>query len=223
MRRRSPARRNHRRRTGARPARSIGGVYRAPYATFTQYQRLILEPPSISFVEDWAENHPEVSPTELARLRAERFELFRDEFTREFVKRGPYKFADEPAPDVLLVVPAIEELDIMTPEAGVRTRQRTFLPGRPVTMKVTGDIRDAVTGKLVGRVITYHLPEQNPNNELRIANRAANAQEQRRVFAEWSLLVHEALNVAKAAKPRTPPPPARAAVTEANQGGASIR
>ena len=78
---------------------------------------------------------------------------------------------------------------------------------RPVTMKVTGDIRDALTGKLVGRVITYHPPEQNPNSELRVANRSANAQEQRRVFAEWSLLVHEALNVAKAAKPRTQPPP----------------
>jgi len=188
------------------PARSVGGVYRAPYATFTQYQRLILEPPSISFVEDWAENHPEVSPKELARLRAETIQLFRDEFTREFVKRGPYKFADEPAPDVLLVSPSIEELDIKTPEAGMEPGNLTYLPGRPVTMKVSGDFRDAVTGKLVGRVITYHLPEQNPNSELRISNRPANAQEQRRVFAEWSLLVHEALNVAKAAKPRTPQP-----------------
>ena len=105
------------------PSRSIGGVYRAPDATFTQYQRLILEPPSISFIKDWTENHPEVSPTELARIRAESVELFRDEFTREFVKRGPYKFADEPAPDVLLVIPAIEELDIMAPERGVRARR----------------------------------------------------------------------------------------------------
>ena len=107
----------------------------------------------------------------MARLRAETIQLFRDEFTREFVKRGPYKFADEPAPDVLLVVPAIEELDIKTPEAGMEPGNRTYLPGRPVTMKVTGDLRDAVTGKVVGRVITYHLPEQNPNSELRIANR----------------------------------------------------
>ena len=33
------------------PARSVAGVYRAPDATFTQYRRVILEPPSISFVE----------------------------------------------------------------------------------------------------------------------------------------------------------------------------
>jgi hypothetical protein len=188
------------------PARSVGGVYRAPDATFIQYQRVILEPPSISFVDDWTEDHPEVSPAEMLRLRKEVVQLFHDEFTREFVKRGPYKFADEAAPDVLLVVPAIEELDIKTPEAGMEPGNRTYLTGRPVTMKVTGDLLDAITGKVVGRVITYHLPEQNPNSELRLSNRTANAQEQRRVYAEWSLLVHEALNVAKAAKPRTPRP-----------------
>ena len=104
-------------------------------------------------------------------MRTESVRLFRDEFAREFVKRGSYKFADEPAPDVLLVVPAIEELNILAPEAGDAAGERTYLTGRPVTMKVTGDMRDAMTGKVVGRVITYHPPEQNPYNELRIANR----------------------------------------------------
>ena len=188
------------------PARSVGGVYRAPDATFFQYHRIILEPPSISFAKDWTENHPEVSAKELARIRAESVRLFREEFSRQFVKYGSYKFADEPAPDVLLVVPALEDLDILVPEAGDGPGERTYLTMRPVTMKVTGDVRDATTGKLVGRVITYHPPEQNMNNELRAANRTTNAQELRRVFAEWSLLIREALDVAKAAKPRPPKP-----------------
>ena len=207
------------------PARSVGGVYRAPDATFTQYQRLILEPPSISFIKDWAENHPEVSPTELARIRAESVELFRDEFTRELVKRGPYKFADEPAPDVLLVVPAIEELDIKAPEAAVSSpATRTYLTGRPVTMKVTGELRDALTGKLVGRVIIYRLPEQNPNNELRIANRATQcaraAPGVRGVVGSRARGTQcgEGSEAPDAATFR-----ARAAVTRRNQGGASMR
>lgn len=187
-------------------SRSAGGVYRAPEATFFQYRRIILEPPSISFVKDWAEKHPKVGPAEIMRIRTESVRLFRDEFAREFVKRGSYEFADEPAPDVLLVVPAIEELNILAPEAGDAAGERTYLTGRPVTMKVTGDIRDAMTGKVVGRVITYHPPEQNPYNELRIANRSTTAQEQRRVFSEWSLIAREAIDVAKAAKPRAPKP-----------------
>jgi len=187
-------------------ARTSAGVYRAPDATFIQYKRVILEPPSISFTEDWARNHPEVEPKELQRLQEETREVFRDEFTRVFVKRGPYHFADEPAADVLLVVPSIEELDIKSPEAGTVPGNSSYLTERPVTMKVSGDLRDAATGKLVARVITYHLAERNPNGELRLANRTANAQEQRRVYAEWSQVVREAIDVAKAAKPRTPHP-----------------
>ena len=60
-------------------------------------------------------------------------------------------------------------------------------------MKVTGDLRDALTGKLVGRVIMYRPDERYANNEMRIANRTTNAHEQRLVFAEWSRLVREAL------------------------------
>jgi hypothetical protein len=190
------------------PSRSVGGVYRAPEATFFQYRRIILEPPSISFIDGWAEKHPKVSPAEMARIRTDAVQLFRDEFAREFVKRGSYKFADEPAADVLLVVPAIEEFDIKAPEAGDSPGERTYLTARPVTMKVTGDLRDALTGTVVGRVITYHPAEQNPYNELRIANRTSNAHEQRLVFAEWSIVVREAIDVAKAAQPRKRQAPA---------------
>jgi hypothetical protein len=183
------------------PSRASGGVYRAPDATFIQYRRIILEPPSISFTKSWAEQHPDVSPAELARMRAESVQMFRDEFAREFVKRGPYQFAEDPAPDVLLVIPAIEELDIAAPEVVTAASTSTYTTG-PVSMKITGDLRDAVTGKVVGRVITYAPKERYAFNELRIANRATNAYEQRDVFAKWSRLVREALNVAKAAQPR---------------------
>jgi hypothetical protein len=186
------------------PARSVGGVYRAPDATFTQYHRVILEPPSIAFVEDWMKNHPDVGPTEITRLRTETVRLFREEFARQFVRRGAYRFAEEPAADVLLIVPVIEEFNVVAPEAGHSPGEWTLLPGRPVTMKITGDIRDSLTGRAIGRVITFHPPEQNPYHELRIADRTATAQEERRVFAEWSLLAREAIDVAKAAKPHPP-------------------
>jgi hypothetical protein len=189
------------------PSRSAGGVYRAPQASFLQYRRVILEPPSISFVKEWRDKHPKVTPMEIDRMRAETIHLLRDEFTREFVKRGPYTFADDPADDVLLVIPTIEELDIVAPDAADAAGTRTFTSG-PVSMKVSGDLRDAMTGKVVGRVIMYRPAERYPFNELREANRVSNAHEQRLVFAEWSRLVREALNVAKAERPR---PPATAA------------
>jgi hypothetical protein len=183
------------------PSRNVGGVYRAPEASFLQYRRIILEPPSIGFIRDWRENHPEVSPKEFERIRAESVTLFRDEFAREFVKRGPYTFADDPAPDVLLVIPAIEDLDIVAPESSEAGSTSSYT-NRPVTLKVTGDLRDASTGKIVGRVIMYSSEERYPLNEMRIANRTTNAHDQRQAFAKWARLVREALDVAKAERPK---------------------
>jgi hypothetical protein len=184
-------------------SRSIGGVYRDTGATFTQYRRLILEPPAISFTEGWAEKHEEIGSRELARLRAESIQIFRDEFTREFVKRGPYELAGEPAADVLLVVPSIEELDIKVPAAGMDPSNSTFLATRVVTMKVTGDLRDALTGKVIGRVIYFHADEQGT---MRQVDRSAVVREQSLAYEQWARLAHEALGVAKTLKPRAPQP-----------------
>src|SRR5690349_8562663 len=183
-------------------ARSIGGVYRLPEASFVPYRRVMLEPPSISFIKDWRKNHPELDNGEFARMVQETVVLFREEFTREFVERGSYTFAEEPAPDVLLIIPAIEELNIVAPDAGDAAGQRTYTR-IPVTMKITGDLRDAATSKLVGRVIMYHGdPHGYGEVQTQITNRVTNAHEQRIAYSKWSRLVREAIDVAKAERPR---------------------
>jgi hypothetical protein len=183
------------------PSRSIGGVYRDPQASFTKYRRVMLEPPSISFIKDWREKHPEVETVALARILSDTVALFREEFMREFVEHGPYTISEDLDPDVLRVIPAIEELDIAAPDAGIGASTYT---NSPVSMRITGDLRDASTGKLVGRVILFEPPIRT--DRLREGNRATNAHEQRLVFAKWTRLVLEALNVAKAERPRSGKP-----------------
>ncbi|HEY6125685.1 MAG TPA: DUF3313 family protein [Steroidobacteraceae bacterium] len=183
------------------PSRRVAGVYRAPGATFTQYQRIMLEPPTIEFVRDWRKNHSDVNDTEYARIVRESAELFREEFTREIIDRGPYEYADELAPDVLIVNPAIQDLDIVAPDASTAPGERQYTTG-PVKMKVTGELRDAATGKLVGRLTIYEGNERYAFNELRLANRVTNAHEQRTAFAKWARILNEALAVAKVERPR---------------------
>lgn len=183
------------------PSRRDGGVYRAPDTAFTQYRRMILEAPVITFASGWRDNHKDLTDTEITRLRTEAVLLFRKEFTRELIDRGPYEYADAPAPDVLLVSVSIEDLDIAAPEAAAEPGMRTYAPG-PVKMTLTGELHDSMTGKLVGRLIMFKRDERYGFNELRIANRVTNSHEESIAFADWSRLLREALDVAKVEGPR---------------------
>ncbi len=182
-------------------SRSVAGVYRLPGASFVHYRRILLEPPTVSFAADWEKNHDEVTPAEILRIRTESAKLFREEFTRELIDRGPYELTDELAPDVLIVNPAIQDLDIPAPETSVAPGDRAYTAG-PVKMKVTGELREAATGKLVGRLTVFEGNERYPFNEMRLANRTTNAHDQRIAYAKWSRLLNEALAVAKVERPR---------------------
>jgi hypothetical protein len=177
------------------PSRSAGGVFRLPGAPFTQYRRLILEPVTVSFLEGWEKNHPETSERERRRMREETAKLFRQEFERELIKAGKYTFAQDPGPDVLVVAPAITEFDVPAPYSDTRDMQ-TMAP-RSVAMRVTGELRDAASGKLVGRVDMYAGGEEYGMHAFREGNRTTNAFEVRNHVREWARLLREALNVAK--------------------------
>jgi hypothetical protein len=185
------------------PSRASGGVYRAPGVDFTRYQRVILEPPTVAFAENWRENHEEVTDADVTRIRDEAIKLFRDEFARAMVKRGNFEFADAPGPDVLLITPRVVDLDIPAPDVPSAVATRTYTRG-PVRMQVTGDLRDAATNTLLGRVTIFEEQDRYGTNDFRLANRVTNAHELRLGFGKWSRLVQEALNVAKATRPGAP-------------------
>jgi Protein of unknown function (DUF3313) len=178
------------------PSRRSGGVFREPGWPFDQYRRLIVEPVTITFMKDWEKNHEkDVSKKEIRRIRDDAAKSFREEFERELVKRGKYTLANEAAPDVLIVVPTITELDIPAPESDEIDKDSYAM--RSVSLRVTGELRDATTGRLVGRVDTFAGGERYGMNELRPVNRGTNSHEIRTGIRQWTGLLREALNVAR--------------------------
>lgn len=178
------------------PSRRSGGVFRERGWPFAQYKRLIVEPLTVSFVKDWERSHEkEVSEKEIRRIRDETSLLFRRDFERELVKRGKYTMANEAAEDVLIIVPTITELDIPAPEAD-KLDTDSYAP-RSVGLRITGELRDAMTGRLVGRVDTFAGGDRYGISELRPVNRGTNAHEIGNGIHQWTTLLREALNVAK--------------------------
>lgn len=186
------------------PSRGVAGVFRAPGATFTQYKKIMLEPLVVSFEKDWDRRYKDVRPGEVKRIREEAQALFREEFTEELIKRGNYQFADAPGPDVLMISPSVNDLDIVPEmsDADVKT-----LSPAPPAMKIVSELRDAATGTLVGRVEMFSGGDRYAFNQLRVANRVTNAYELRLAYGKYVQVVREALNVAKTERPRPPKPP----------------
>jgi hypothetical protein len=182
------------------PSRASGGVYRAPGAPFFQYKRFIVEPLTVGFAKDWEKKHRDVSNREIQRMRDESRRNFLEEFSKVLLEEGKYTLADAPAEDVLLVAPALTDLDVPAPE-NETVETRSLSPRRP-SMTLTGELRDSLTGKLVGRIIVIEPGERYGANELRPANRVTNAHELRISFGKWVRMLREAMSVASTERPR---------------------
>ena len=185
------------------PSRAEGGVYRDLDADFTRYKRLMIEPLTVEFHEGWRKQHPDVPDTELRRIQLEAAKDFREAFTKIMVDEGPFELAEVREADVFVVVPRLLDLEIPAPEPDLDAGKQSYSP-RPVSLQMTGELRDGVSGEILLRVIRIDSEDYYSFNEIRHANRLTNAREIRLSMERWSRLVSEAIDVAKATKPPDP-------------------
>jgi hypothetical protein len=183
------------------PSRPEGGVYRNLDADFTRYKRLMIEPLTVEFIEGWRKQHPAVSDSEVRRIEVETAKNFLEVFTEILVDEGPFGLAEVREADVLVVVPRMLDLNIPAPENEFDAGFRSFSP-RLVSMEMTGELRDGVNGDVLLRVLMIESEDRYKIHPMQGANRVTNAHEIRSSLERWTRLVREAIDVAKASKPR---------------------
>jgi len=64
------------------------GVYRAPGAAFSQYQRIEFGPITVKFRKSWERNNSRLREDDLEKIRGDMASSFRSELVEELVKRG---------------------------------------------------------------------------------------------------------------------------------------
>jgi hypothetical protein len=183
------------------PSRPEGGVYRKLDVDFTRYKRLTIEPLTVEYVADWRKQHPDVTDAEVRRIAAETAATFREVFTGILVDEGPFELAEVREPDVLVVVPRMLDLNIPAPETESDAGFSSYSP-RTVSMQMTGELRDGINGEVLLRVIMIDPEDRYKVHQISGPSRVINAYEIRDSLGRWSRLVREAIDVAKAAKPR---------------------
>lgn len=183
------------------PSRPEGGVYRNLDTDFTRYKRLIIEPLTVGFLDGWRKQHSAVSDREVRRIEAETAKSFLEVFTAILIDEGPFELAEVREPDVMVVVPRMVDLKIPAPETESDTGFSSYSP-RAISMEMTGELRDGIDGSVLLRVNMIEPEDRIKLHHASGPNRLANAREIRESLEKWSRLVREAVDVARASKPR---------------------
>ena len=112
------------------PDSKLAVVYAEPGAELSQYKRVYLTEPYVAFKKNWRRDQnrgvaTKVTPNDMERIKKNVSELLMEIFTEE-LEKGGYTLATERAEDVLLVKPAIIDLDVNAPDTMSAGRSRTY-------------------------------------------------------------------------------------------------
>jgi hypothetical protein len=170
-------------------------VYVRPGVDFSQYKRFaILECP-VAFSKSWERDQrssaQRLSSSDLDRIRKNLSEEFRKIFVDELQNKGGYAVVDAGAEDVLVLRPAIIDLDVTAPD--------TMTPGRSYTLSDSAgamtlylEIYDSVTGQILARAIDRQAGRDF--GRIQWQNSVTNKSEADRILRRWAKALHDRLD-----------------------------
>jgi hypothetical protein len=174
-------------------------VYAKPDADLSRYNRILLIKPQVAFRKNWLQtqnsipNHT-VRNEDMQRIRAELADLFIDVFQQELQNNGGYVLVDKAAQDVLIVRPAIMDLDVFSPDTPGTAGTRSAIPSAG-TMTLYMELIDSITGDTIVKAIDNKY--DRTRTRIQVPNRLRNEAAARDMLAEWATTLRLALDEAR--------------------------
>jgi hypothetical protein len=155
-------------------------VYLKPGATFSQYDRVAILDCYVEFRKNWARDYNsehqsienQVSNQDIERMKSALSTEFKKVFVTELTKGG-YQVVDTAAPDVLVLRPALVNVDATAPDLMTANMERTVVRSAG-QMTLYLELWDSTTNTILARVMDAEADQQpfaQPAN--RVTNTAA--------------------------------------------------
>jgi len=183
------------------PDSKLAIVYAEPGADLAQYQRIKLLDANVAFKKNWARNQRSRSASMLGGVSSRDIEKIKNNLAQEFntvfrktLEDGGYEVVEESDEDVLLVRPAIINLDVNAPDTQRAGRSTTFTESAG-EMTLYIEIYDSVTGDLIAKAMDRKA--DNRRGYYTWTNSVTNAAAARRILKGWATILLDALNEAK--------------------------
>lgn len=181
--------------------KDIDALYVQEGATLAPYKRVYLVDCAVAFRKDWEEEYnrnvvglsQRVSDKDMQRIQAALAEEFRIVFTKELEKSG-YEVTTELASDVLIVRPAIVNLDPIAPDLQTAGMSYTIVQSAGA-MTLYAELYDGGTNAKIAMVMDARA---DPDGFAERASRVTNKAAADRMLRHWAQRLVKGLDTAKA-------------------------
>jgi len=178
-------------------SKQVDTVYAVPGVSLASYKRVMLDSVDLAFKLDWQKRHPEVSDSDVTRIRSQGSAVFYEIFSAALTQKDGYPIVAQPGPDVLRVTASITELDVGSTLDNAGNKRMYVVDPSALTLSM--ELRDSTTGALLVRAIDKEKGRAVGN--LQVVDAVSNSAEARRALEMWAGLLRSALDGARNAPP----------------------
>ena len=182
------------------PDTQVDAVYTRPDADLSIYKRVKLNHCEVAFTRNWQRDQNQgrslfnqIKNRDVAKIKSELSEICRNSFVEELSNNG-YEVVEENAADVLLITPAVIDLDIAAPDVGTSARTTTYVASAG-SMRLILELHDALSGQVLARAIDKKKARHT--GRITWANSVSNRREANQMFRQWSRMLREQLDSLK--------------------------
>ncbi len=169
-----------------------------PNADFSVYTRIKILDAYVAFRSGWERDQARtgsrmrISASEVERIKTGVADLFKEVFSETLQADDGYEVVDEIGEDVLLIRPAIIDLDINAPDTMQPGRTRTFTAETgAATLYI--ELYDSMSSQIIGRAADRQTIRR-PGDVFTWSNRATNTADGRRLFRGWAQALRDFLD-----------------------------
>ncbi|NNJ65077.1 MAG: DUF3313 family protein [Xanthomonadales bacterium] len=176
----------------------VAMAYIDPNADFTVFKRVKILDTFVAFRSGWERDQRRgtrsvrISANDMERIKRDVAVLFKDVFTEALEADDGFEVVDEAGDDVLLLRPAIIDLDITAPDVMGAGRSTSFT-STAGSATIYLELYDSVSGQILGRAAD-RTTIRNATGTISWSNRVTNTQDARRMFRGWATLLREFLD-----------------------------
>ena len=181
------------------PSKDVEVLYLRPGASLEPYKRVAILDCFVAFRKNWQREQNSsglrVSSADMNRIKKKLAEEFNKIFVDELQNKGGYEVVDEAGEDVLILRPAIIDLDISSPDTLNTGMGRSFSTSAG-EMTLYLEVLDGGSGEIQARIVDGE--SSRDNGRLMWQNSITNRQEADRLLRKWAALMRGALDRARA-------------------------